>query len=306
MGEIDNERAVAPQPSAAAPAHWMRPQTFDDALKLADILAKSALVPDAYRGKPADILVALMMGAEIGLAPQAAMHGICVINGRPSIWGDAMLAVVLASGLCEDIEERDASQALAAKAGRCVVTRRGMKPHVVEFTLDDAARAGLLKKSGPWQTTPGRMLQMRARAFALRDRFADVLRGLANAEEMRDIDVVERVVPIIAMPRATDSAPIPTPCEVVAEAAVVEVLDAAHEGVADIVHVSGWSKKPNAKGRMFWRVTLSDGRECSTFSETFGGLVEVAAAAGTQLRVKLAEQERDGHTWLVLKEVEAV
>ena len=50
----------------------------------------------------------------------------------------------------------------------------------------DAKRAGLWTKAGPWQTYPRRMLQMRARSFALRDAFPDVLKGLISVEEALD------------------------------------------------------------------------------------------------------------------------
>jgi hypothetical protein len=67
------------------------------------------------------------------------------------------------------------------------VKRKGHEPHRVEFSIEDAKRAGLLGKSGPWQQYTARMLTLRARAFALRDKFADVLKGLSMAEEAMDI-----------------------------------------------------------------------------------------------------------------------
>ena len=74
---------------------------------------------------------------------------------------------------------------------------------VREFSMQDAKQAGLTGKQGPWSQYPRRMLQMRARAFALRDVFADVLRGVHVAEEAQDIserdmgaaDVVGEVPP---------------------------------------------------------------------------------------------------------------
>ena len=72
-----------------------------------------------------------------------------------------------------------------------------MEPQRREFTVEDAKKAGLWGKQGPWQTAPTRMLKLRARAFALRDTFADALRGLQSAEEQRDVvettATVERV-----------------------------------------------------------------------------------------------------------------
>ncbi len=295
MSEEKNPHEVIVQPSAASPAQqWMRPQSIEGALALADVLAKSSMVPDAYRGKPGDIVAAVIMGAEVGLAPMAAMQNIAVINGKPCLFGDALLAVVLASGHCENIEERDPVQALAAKEGRCVVTRRGMAPHEVRFSLDDAQRAGLAGKSGPWKQYPGRMLMMRARAFALRDRFADVLRGFASAEEVGDYPAREEPAPFIA-PRAK------------APAAEIQPTPEVANSRTDLerVRVTGWTKKTSTKGVTFWQVRLSDGREATTFSTTFGGIIETAAASGAEIGVALASNERDGKQWLALKEVEA-
>ena len=64
--------------------------------------------------------------------------------------------------------------------------RKGRKPVVAKFSVEDAKRAGLWGKTGPWQAYPKRMMQMRARGFALRDAFADVLKGLMTVEEAWD------------------------------------------------------------------------------------------------------------------------
>jgi len=130
--------------------------------------------------------VAILMGGEVGLPPMQAVQNISVITGRPTLWGDGARAVVRRSGLLESIEERTGAEA-AKLGGRCVVKRKGeAEPVVREFTRDEAKAAGLLDKQGPWRQYPGRMFQMRARAYALRDVFADVLRGVAIREEVVD------------------------------------------------------------------------------------------------------------------------
>lgn len=160
----------------------LTPQNIDEALRLADVMAKSSIVPREYQGNPGNILVAIQWGAEIGLPPLQAMQNIAVINGRPAIWGDAVLAIVRASGLLESITE-DITDTCAT----CTVQRRGELPTARTFTLEDAKKAGLLGKQGPWSQYQRRMLQMRARAWALRDVFPDVLRGVSVAEEAQDI-----------------------------------------------------------------------------------------------------------------------
>lgn len=160
----------------------LAPQSLEEAMRFADLLAKSNIVPKDYQGNPGNVLVAVQWGAEIGLPPLQAMQNIAVINGRPSIWGDAMLALVRGSGLLEYINEEPTDE------GCTVTVKRKGEPEVVRtFTVEDAKRAGLYGKQGPWQQHPKRMMQMRARAFALRDVFADVLRGVHIAEEVQDM-----------------------------------------------------------------------------------------------------------------------
>ncbi len=168
-------------------AGGLTPTTLDEAYRLAEFLADSTMVPKDYQGKPGNVLVAIQWGMELGLKPLQAMQNIAVINGRPSLWGDAVLALVLGHGSCEDVIEQYEGTGDQKKAV-CIAKRRGREDKVGEFSMADARKAGLLSKSGPWQQYPERMLKMRARAFALRDQFADVLKGIAVAEEQQDVE----------------------------------------------------------------------------------------------------------------------
>ena len=168
-------------------AFEMKPRTLEEALRFCEIMSDSDLVPAAYKGKPGNILCAIQMGHELGMTPMRALRSIAVINGRASMWGDDVLAMVLASPLCEYVDESESSDT----EGVCRVKRKGCPEHVERFTLADAKRAGLLNKLGTWQTHQPRMLKMRARGFCLRDQFADVLAGLIPAEEALDLPAPE-------------------------------------------------------------------------------------------------------------------
>ena len=177
----------------------LAPKTFEEGLRMAELLARSTLVPEAFRGNAGNVLIAIQLGMEVGLPPMQALQSIAVIGGKPSLYGDGLLALVQASPVFEWIAE-DLKDGVAS----CTVKRRGWpNPVVRTYSIDDAKRASLWNKSGPWQTNPNRMLQMRARAFALRDVFADVLRGLASAEEMLDVSgqvtVTEKPDPLVTM-----------------------------------------------------------------------------------------------------------
>ena len=162
------------------------PTTFTEAKQFAGELAASNLVPKAYAGKPLDILVAIQWGNEIGLAPMQALQNISVINGKPSVYGDAAMALVQASPVCEGVEEFFEGEGTPNPVAVCIAHRRGRKPVTARFSVEDAKRAGLWNKMGPWTQYPKRMLQMRARGFALRDAFPDALKGLITTEEAQD------------------------------------------------------------------------------------------------------------------------
>ena len=171
----------------------LSPRSLDEAMKLADMISKSEMVPKDYQGKSANVLIAVQMGAEVGLPPMQALQNIAVINGRPSLWGDAIKAIILGSSLCEKFEESFDDQTMTASV---LVKRVNHKERVVTFSQDDASLAKLWGKQGPWTQYPKRMLQMRARAFAARDEFADVLKGLSSADEMQDIVEVKNITPV--------------------------------------------------------------------------------------------------------------
>lgn len=164
----------------------LAPKNLHEAMQLAEMLASSNIVPKDFIGKPANILVAMQWGAELGLQTMQAMQSIAVINGRPSLWGDAVIALARSSPLCEYIYESD-----DGTTATCKVKRRGEEEQIRTFSVDDAKSAGLHGKGGPWTQYPKRMRQMRARAFALRDVFPDVLRGLSVAEEAQDMPEVD-------------------------------------------------------------------------------------------------------------------
>lgn len=162
------------------------PTTLTEAMTFSDMLANSSMVPKQYQGKPQDILVCVQWGMEMGLAPMQALQNIAVINGKPSVYGDAAMALVQASPVCEDVEEYFEGEGTTNPVAVCVARRKGRKPVTARFSVEDAKRAGLWGKQGPWSAYPKRMMQMRARGFALRDAFPDVLKGMITAEEAQD------------------------------------------------------------------------------------------------------------------------
>lgn len=158
---------------------------FEDALRFSEMIAKTDFIPQSFKGNSGNVFAALQMGAELGLAPMQSLQNIAVINGRPSVWGDAMLALIQSHPECEDVVE-EVVGAGTSMVATCAIKRRGRTAVVRSFSMEEAKIAGLAGKQGPWQQYPKRMLQMRARGFACRDAFPDRLRGFITVEEAQD------------------------------------------------------------------------------------------------------------------------
>jgi hypothetical protein len=162
------------------------PQTMTEAIDFSNMLSKSTMVPKAYQNKPEDVLVAVQWGYELGLAPLQALQNIATINGKPSVYGDAAMALVQNSPVCEDVKEYFEGEGTSNPIAVCVAKRKNRTEVISKYSVEDAKRASLWNKQGPWTQYPKRMLQMRARGFALRDAFPDVLKGLITVEEAQD------------------------------------------------------------------------------------------------------------------------
>lgn len=188
---------------AGAPIRSLVPTSLEGAWRVAQLLAASPFTPKDMK-QPEACAAAIMFGMDLGITPVQAVQSIAVINGRPSIWGDLALALVRADKRCEDVEELVSGDG-DRRVATCTARRAGAKPTVRSFSVEDAKKAGLWGKAGPWQQYPARMLQLRARAFALRDAFPDILKGIAIREEVEDIQF--REVPDDAQPRRQPPAP---------------------------------------------------------------------------------------------------
>jgi hypothetical protein len=170
----------------AIQSHGVQLRSLTDMAEFAATVHRSKLAPKDF-SSPEAILVAMQHGIELGLAPMQAIQSIAVINGRPVVWGDAALALVKAHPEHDDvIETFEEGNTEETKLARCEVKRKGKAPVVRTFSVANATRAGLWGKAGPWTQYPRRMLQMRARSWAIRDAFPDALKGVSVREEVDD------------------------------------------------------------------------------------------------------------------------
>jgi hypothetical protein len=185
--------------AAGGPIQAVVPQSIDDMFRMAKAMHISGLVPSTLNS-PEKVMIAIMAGAELGIPPFQSVQSFAVINGRPTLWGDGLLAVVLSQGFRVRERMEGEGEGMIAK---CELTRPDNGETIErDFSVAQAKRAGLWSKAGPWTQYPQRMLKMRARAFALRDGAADVLRGFQIREEVEDYQDA-RVETVVDQPKGS-------------------------------------------------------------------------------------------------------
>ena len=126
------------------------PSDIEGLYRLAKVMSMSGLMPKGVQS-PEAVFVAVQMGLEVGLSPMQAVQNVAVINGRPSICGDAVLALVRASGLLVSLSETWEGEGDKLKAVCKAIRKNEPDPIIREFSVSDARAAGLWGKDGPWK-----------------------------------------------------------------------------------------------------------------------------------------------------------
>lgn len=161
-------------------------QNFSQTKEIAKALSCSDLIPDHFRGKPANVLLALEFAARNDIAPFAAMQSMYVVHGKVGM--TAAMAISLArkhnvwKSLKYVVSGYDESLTVTAIAtlhdGDTVET-------TVSYLM--AYRAGWTKNA-VYKSIPEQMLKYRAATFLIRSNFPEVLFGMQTVEELRDVE----------------------------------------------------------------------------------------------------------------------
>lgn len=161
-------------------------------MKLSETLAKSSLIPSALRGKPSDILLIFMMANELGIAPIQAMNGINVIQGKPCISPQLMVALIHSKIATAIISIDDSKDGVVT----CTMARNDKTPgYTSTWDMDRAKALGLTAKDN-WKKQPQTMLKWRAIGDAARTVFPDVIMGLYLPEEMESVPEEDKPEPV--------------------------------------------------------------------------------------------------------------
>jgi len=160
-------------------------RSTDDAIGLARMLVQAGLAPKHVKN-PADAVLIMLTGAELGLGPMASLRGMHCIEGKVTLSSEMMLSIVASHGVRFAWRKSDATCATIE------LRRDGWEPHVASFTIDEAKAAGLIGKDN-WKKYPAAMLRARAASAACRAYCPDLLAGggLYTPDEIESVETIE-------------------------------------------------------------------------------------------------------------------
>lgn len=147
------------------------PASVPEVFRLAESLATSkGFVPAQYIGQPNAIAACILTGAELGMGPMESLREIHVVQGRPTLSAGAMLARAIRAGVRVEWVCSTSTEAVLR------LSRDGSS-YEQRWDIEMAKRAGLLGKTGPWQTYPDAMLRSRCISAAVRAFCPDSIGG---------------------------------------------------------------------------------------------------------------------------------
>lgn len=168
--------------------------SYDKLLDMANMLAKSTIVPVAYQNRPENTFVALDMASRMGISPMVVMQNLFVIQGKPSWSGQAMASMIRNSKEFKKVTLHYVGTEGKDDWGAYVSAERASDGLIIKgatVTIAVAKKEGWYQKSGSkWQTIPELMLAYRAYAWFARVHAPEIMMGLQSTEEVYDTDVV--------------------------------------------------------------------------------------------------------------------
>jgi hypothetical protein len=158
------------------------PHDLASAMQLADVLSRSKLIPGSLRN-PADILIVVMTGRELGLTVMQSVRGCHVIDGKVGMSAELMLALVKRRPECKFIRIVESTDIVCT-----LETQRDGDPEPtrMSYSIEQAKRAGVTNKDN-WKKHTEAMLRARCASALCRAVYPDLLLGVYSEDEMDEI-----------------------------------------------------------------------------------------------------------------------
>lgn len=161
---------------------------FSLALKMANALSSSTIVPKDYQGNIGNALIALEMSNRLGTSPLMVMQNLYIVNGRPA-WSSQYIIAMINSSKKYKTELQYCFEGKGDNLS-CYAFAEDYNGHKVKgptITMEMAKAEGWVSKTGSkWKTMPEVMIRYRAASFFGRLNCPDMIMGIYSTEEVVD------------------------------------------------------------------------------------------------------------------------
>lgn len=171
---------------------WQDKDAFDQAARVANMLSKSKIVPEAYQNRPEDCFIAVELAARMNTSPVFIMQNLYVVKGKPSWAGQACMAMITACGKFKSVRHVYTGTKGTDTRGCYVEAVRIADGEIIqgtEVTIKMAKDEGWMSNS-KWKNMPEQMLGYRAASFFARMYCPEAMMGLQTTEEIYDASPV--------------------------------------------------------------------------------------------------------------------
>lgn len=194
--EVVESLELAPiEQAGLAPTMLTDTKQLNTLTKVAKMYSQSSLIPEAYRGNPADCFVACEIANRMGVSPMMVLQNMYIVKGKPGWSGQACIAIINGTGQFSPLDFEWVGQPNTDDYG-CYVkaTRKADGKELIgaTVTMGIVKSEGWLDKNGSkWKTMPQQMFMYRAAAFFARIYCPAALMGFQTVEEIQDVNGVE-------------------------------------------------------------------------------------------------------------------
>ena len=167
----------------------------DKIVKAATMFAKSSIVPRHLCGKVEDIFAVIVMGNELGIPAMQSINSICMIQGRPCLSTQLMVALVRSKfKTCKITYKMDeVNKTVTCTVYRDFTPDNNEPDFVSTWNMEKVSAMGLAGRD-QYKKQHMNMMKWRSTSEALRTVFPDALMGLMTTEEFKDVDGKEVTV----------------------------------------------------------------------------------------------------------------
>lgn len=195
--EVEPETRVAPiRAGTSADDILSSPAAFRHAMDLAATLARSQLLPAAFRGKPEDVFMAIMLARRMGEDVFTILSNVHFVNGKPGWAAPFLIARANGSGVFRDELAWETTGEGDELAVTCSGVLKKSGQRVAKVVSMRMARADGWTRNTKYTSIPEQMLSYRAATFLIRLYCPSILYGLHTTDEWEDVAASRRPQPV--------------------------------------------------------------------------------------------------------------